>query len=100
MVRYYGKPITSQMVKMMIDGIIGALRNWDTKWEADMHGIEYEDDEILAITFNTAWSPPEGVIAKLREKFPELTFQCFYDEPGWKLRGTIKWHVVTSAETL
>ena len=26
MVRYYGKPITSQMVKMMIDGIIGALR--------------------------------------------------------------------------
>ena len=43
-VLYYGKPIIFQMVQMMIDGIIGALNNWDTKWEAsDMHEIEYED---------------------------------------------------------
>ena len=59
--------------------------NWDTKWEPDMHEIVYEDTEILAITFNTAWSPPQGVIAKLREKFPELSFQCFYDEPGCEI---------------
>ena len=26
------------------------------------------------LTFNTAWSPPEGVVAKLREKFPDLHF--------------------------
>ena len=63
------------------------VENWDTKWEPDMHGIEYEADSILAITFNTAWSPPEGVITKLREKFPELTFQCFYDEPGCEIAG-------------
>ena len=63
------------------------VENWDTKWEPDMAGIEYEDSEILAITFNTAWSPPEGVVAKLREKFPELTFQCFYDEPGMGIAG-------------
>jgi len=61
--------------------------NWDTKWEPDMAGIEYEDSEILAITFNTAWSPPEGVITKLREKFPDVTFQCFYDEPGCEIAG-------------
>ena len=61
--------------------------NWDTKWEPDMAGIEYEDSEILAITFNTAWSPPEGVIKKLREKFPDVTFQCFYDEPGCAIAG-------------
>ncbi len=24
------------------------VENWDTKWEPDMHGIEYEDSEILA----------------------------------------------------
>ena len=63
------------------------VENWDTKWEPDMHEIVYEDDSILAITFNTAWSPPEGVITKLREKFPELTFQCFYDEPGCEIAG-------------
>ncbi len=61
--------------------------NWDTKWEPDMHDIDYEDSEILRLTFNTAWSPPEGVITKLREKFPELTFQCFYDEPGCEIAG-------------
>ena len=65
-----------------------------------MHGIEYEDDSILAITFNTAWSPPEGVITKLREKFPDVSFSVFMMNQEWNQRGTIKWHVVTSAETL
>ena len=51
------------------------VENWDTKWEPDMHGNEYEDSEILALTFNTAWSPPQGVMTKLREKFPDVTFQ-------------------------
>ena len=61
--------------------------NWDTKWEPDMHDIDYEDSEILRLTFNTAWSPPEGVMTKLREKFPDVTFQCFYDEPGCEIAG-------------
>ena len=61
--------------------------NWGTKWEPDMHDIDYEDSEILALTFNTAWSPPEGVVDKLRKKYPELSFQCFYDEPGCEIAG-------------
>ena len=61
--------------------------NWDTKWEPDMLGIEVQDYDTLEISFNTAWSPPEGVVEKLREKFPELTFQCFYDEPGCEIAG-------------
>ena len=63
------------------------IENWDTKWEPDMLGIEVQDYDTLEISFNTAWSPPEGVITKLREKFPELTFQCFYDEPGCEIAG-------------
>ena len=55
------------------------ISNWGTKWEPDMADIEYEDSEILALTFSTAWSPPEGIVEKLREKYPELSFQCFYD---------------------
>ena len=61
--------------------------NWGTKWEPDMHGNEMSDYDSLEITFNTAWSPPEGVVEKLREKFPELSFQCFYDEPGCEIAG-------------
>ena len=63
------------------------LQNWDTKWEPDMLGIEVQDYDTLEISFNTAWSPPEGVVRKLREKFPELSFQCFYDEPGMEISG-------------
>ena len=63
------------------------IENWDTKWEPDMHDIEYEDSEILAITFNTPWSPLEGVISKLRDMFADVTFQCFYDEPGCEIAG-------------
>ena len=63
------------------------VENWGTKWDACDKSIDYEDSEILALTFNTAWSPPEGIVEKLREKYPELTFQCFYDEPGMESAG-------------
>ena len=63
------------------------IENWGTKWEPDMYGNELSDYDSLEITFNTAWSPPEGVVEKLREKFPELSFQCFFDEPGCEIAG-------------
>ena len=63
------------------------LSNWGTKWDACDKSIDYEDSEILALTFNTAWSPPEGIVERLRDKYPELTFQCFYDEPGMESAG-------------
>jgi hypothetical protein len=63
------------------------IDNWGTKWEADITGFEVQDYDTLEIEFQTAWSPPEGVVRKLREKFPELSFQCFYDEPGAEIAG-------------
>ena len=61
--------------------------NWDTKWEASEVEFECDDSEILTVTFDTAWSPPEGVMRKLREKFPDVSFSCFYDEPGMESAG-------------
>mgnify|MGYP005620114345 CR=1 FL=1 len=61
--------------------------NWGTKWECSELDIEYSDDEILELTFSTAWSPPEGVMNKLKEKYPDLSFTCFYDEPGMEIAG-------------
>ena len=64
------------------------VNNWGTKWDACDIGVEYDQDsEMLEITFNTAWSPPQGVVEKMREKYPKLTFQCFYDEPGCEIAG-------------
>ena len=64
------------------------IDNWGTKWEPDILDVDGDQDsEMLEITFNTAWSPPQGVVEKMREKYPKLTFQCFYDEPGCEIAG-------------
>ena len=63
------------------------IDNWGTKWELSELDIDYQDDEQLELTFSTAWSPPEGIVEKLREKYPKLNFSCFYDEPGMEAAG-------------
>ena len=64
------------------------IDNWGTKWEPDILEVDGDQDsEMLEIVFNTAWSPPQGVVEKMREKYPKLTFQCFYDEPGCEIAG-------------
>jgi hypothetical protein len=49
--------------------------------------IEYEDDEQLEISFETAWSPPEPICYRLREMFQDLSISWFYDEPGMETAG-------------
>ena len=61
--------------------------NWGTKWELSELDIDYVDDEILELTFSTAWSPPEGVMQELKDRYPDLGFTCFYDEPGMEAAG-------------
>ena len=63
------------------------IENWGTKWDCSELCVEYLDDDQLELTFSTAWSPPEGIIEKLREKYPDLSFSCFYDEPGMEVAG-------------
>ena len=64
------------------------IANWDTKWDvAGSVEIEEQDSEIVEINFSTAWSPPEAICSKLREMFPDLSFQWFYDEPGMEFAG-------------
>ena len=62
------------------------IENWGTKWDICDKSVDY-DEECLELTFNTAWSPPEGIVEKLREKYPDLSFSCFYDEPGMESAG-------------
>ena len=62
------------------------IENWGTKWDVSELDIEY-DDECLELTFSTAWSPPEGIMQELKDKYPDLGFSCFYDEPGMEIAG-------------
>ena len=71
------------------------IENWEPSGKQICYrNLRYKIMTHSKLSFNTAWSPPEGVVEKLREKFPELTFQCFYDEPDAEIsKGTIKWHL-------
>ena len=63
------------------------VQNWGTKWNSyDCEVIEM-DDEQVEYTFSTAWGPPEGVIEKLREQYPDVSITAFYDEPGMEIAG-------------
>ena len=63
------------------------VQNWGTKWNSyDCEVIEMDDDQV-EYTFSTAWSPPEGVIEKLREQYPDVSITAFYDEPGMEIAG-------------
>ena len=63
------------------------ITNWGTKWDLSELTMTYDDSEELELEFNTAWSPPEGVIAELKDRYPDLSFTCFYDEPGMEAAG-------------
>ena len=63
------------------------LHHWDTKWEAYDKELEDVDEDTFRVTFNTAWSPPEAIYAKIRETFSELYVTWFFDEPGMEIAG-------------
>lgn len=66
--------------------------NWGTKWNANdvcMYG-DWENGGIT-IQFETAWSPPEPVFAKLAEQNPSLTLVLKTYEEGMSFYATIKY---------
>ena len=63
------------------------IQNWDTKWDAYDVEVVDDDPENTEITFNTAWSPPEAICNKIREDYPDVSVQWFYDEPGCEIAG-------------
>ena len=60
--------------------------NWGTKWDVDPNCDHFESDSFEC-TFETAWSPPEGIFHALREQFPDVDISWFYDEPGMQVAG-------------
>jgi hypothetical protein len=66
-----------------------AVENWGTKWDLDENPLlpdSFQDKEIL-FDFDTAWSPPMGVINALSEKFPDDHFVLQYLEMGMGFCG-------------
>ena len=49
------------------------VRNWGTKWNAYGYegGVQFDGKSLR---FQTAWSPPQPIVAKLAEMYPDLDF--------------------------
>lgn len=62
------------------------IKHWGTKWNASYSEVE-EDTDYLCYTFDTAWSPPEGICEALRERYPEADITWFYREDGQQFAG-------------
>jgi hypothetical protein len=59
--------------------------NWGTKWDACDTCGEPKDG---AISFMTAWNPPEKIVEKLIANFPKENIDWYYEEPGMNFAGT------------
>lgn len=63
------------------------VKNWGTKWNLDSEITFDVGDKFIDFSFDTAWSPPVGIIKELARKFPKLTFSLTYCEPGNTFAG-------------
>ena len=63
------------------------VKHWGTKWNSYNSRIIAQDKQHVVYTFDTAWSPPQPIITRLREVCPDFRISAFYDEPGMELAG-------------
>ena len=84
-----GKPVEP------IDGYHWNIQNWGTKWDVYYDNITpetmgwSEGCEMISFEFDTAWSPPRAWFETVVEKFPMLSFELHYEEPGCYFAGDI-----------
>ena len=64
--------------------------NWGTKWDLSNVEVEYEDDEYLEASFDTAWCPPLEAFDKISKDYPNLHFRLKYEEEGCGFMGVAK----------
>ena len=74
------------------------LENWGTKWDAsdiDWQGLEENDNGTVTIhlSFQTAWSPPEGIFDALNKDFE---VQADFEECGVEMEGIYEDGVMTT----
>lgn len=60
------------------------LSNWGTKWNS--YSNHLRDD---GVSFQTAWSLPDPIFAKMAEMYPTMTFNIECVEEGGFFAGTI-----------
>ena len=67
------------------------VNNWGTKWDCDTRdtGIDTNEDTVLQVSFDSAWSPPTSWLQKVQQDFPTLKFKLTYSESGCGFAGML-----------
>ncbi len=69
------------------------IANWGTKWSPDLSESEVEiDGNVLHLSYDTAWSPPTGLLRKISGLFPTLVITNTFDEEGMGFWGCEAFH--------
>lgn len=63
-----------------------SINNWGTKWDVDGSASTLSDG-LLAISFDSAWSPPTEAIKVLKDL--GYGFRLWYHEPGMNFYGEL-----------
>lgn len=80
------------MPKLKGDGwYTWSCEHWGTKWNASSASWGDDTQSSSRLFFQTAWSPPEPVIAAMSDQFPELTFKLDAAEAGMGYRIWQTW---------
>jgi hypothetical protein len=64
------------------------FENWGSKWDAQESYIT-EEEELLTINFDTAWSPAIPYITQVAKMFPDLIFDLYFMETGEWFAGRV-----------
>lgn len=56
------------------------IKNWGTKWDCYTTVIHQDDDLVLEVSYQTAWSPNIPFLVTASNAFPELSFTLYYME--------------------
>ena len=63
------------------------LSKWGTKWDAYDVYINKKMRDYISLSFDTAWCPPIKYYDALANKYPLLTIEAEYSEPGCDFAG-------------
>lgn len=77
------------------------IHNWGTKWGfCHTSEAKWLSKTKILYSFDTAWSPPTGLLLHISEMYPEFTFKLKYWEGGCGFKGvyTVKNGIVIEDE--
>lgn len=63
-----------------------SLAHWGTKWDVDLRHADLTDN-VLALSYDTAWSPANHVWEYITKEFPSLLIKVKYVEEGMNFIG-------------